>query len=105
MTIVATMLPANCATVNIASPDAATTTIEIYPNPFSSALTIQINETVQNRSIYLAIYNMLGEEVLNKMITNKTTMLETNSLSSGIYFYKVIENNAVIQSGRAVSQQ
>jgi hypothetical protein len=46
----------------------------------------------------------LGKEVINKTITKQLTTLETSNLPSGIYFYKVIGNDKIIQSGKLISQ-
>jgi hypothetical protein len=102
---VATMIPGNCATVDVTSIDATNEGITIYPNPFSKSLNITINNISQINNCELRLYNVLGAEVMNTIITNKTIVLETNELPSGIYFYKVIGNNKIIQSGRLISQQ
>ena len=51
------------------------------------------------------MYNVLGEEVLNTNVTMELKTIETNSFPTGIYFYKMIENNKTIQSGKLISQQ
>jgi hypothetical protein len=104
---VATMIPANCLTVSIQTNDAANTdeTLTIYPNPFSIQTTVMINEASQINSCELRIYNVLGEEVMRTTVTKQIKMLETSNLSSGMYFYRVIDKNKTIQSGKLISQQ
>jgi hypothetical protein len=63
-----------------------------------------INDASRNNKRELRIYNILGKEVLNTTITKQLTTLESSKLSSGIYFYKVIGNNKIIQSGKLISQ-
>jgi len=77
----------------------------ISPNPFRSYTTITLNDASKGINYKLKIYNTLGREVLNSTITNQTTTLKTSDLSSGIYFYKVLDNNQLIQSGKLISQQ
>jgi hypothetical protein len=95
-----------CTTMGISSIDAANTIATIYPNPFSASATISINDISQINNCEVRIYNVLGAEVMNIPVTKQVTMLETSSFSSGVYFYKIIDNtNKVIQSGKLVAQQ
>ncbi len=81
-------------------------TISMYPNPFSTSLTMMIHDTAQITHCTLCMYNALGEEVINTLISKQLTVFETGNLLSGIYFYKMfINTNQVVQSGKLVSQQ
>ena len=53
----------------------------------------------------LKIFNILGEEVMNTLITKDITTLKTSNLPSGIYMYEVNSNNQTIQSGKLISKQ
>ena len=79
--------------------------VTITPNPFKATTTLIINNDEQLINCELRIYNVLGSEVMRATVTKQITILETGNLPSGIYFYKMITNNIVIQSGRLVSQQ
>jgi hypothetical protein len=76
----------------------------IYPNPFTNQINIILNDALQINSCELKLYNVLGAEVLNSMVSKQVTTLETSSLPSGIYFYKIIDKNKTMQSGRLISQ-
>ena len=105
---VADMIPTTCATsvdVRSIDPTQGSETVTIYPNPFSNSTTIVLNNTDQINKVRLCLYNILGEEVINTNITIQATTLETSNLPSGVYFYKVINNNKTIQSGKLISQQ
>jgi hypothetical protein len=103
---VATMIPSNCATtVGVPSIDAKNDAITIYPNPFSTSTTIMINDASQIDKAELRMYNVLGKEVMNIIITRQATTFKTSNLPSGIYFYKVTDNGKVIQSGKLISKQ
>ncbi len=90
-----------------------TAAVNIYPNPFSTSITVMINDASQTNNCELRIYNAMGAEVMNTTITKQSTTLETSNLPSGTYFYKlvlskvegVIDNNKTIQSGKLISQQ
>jgi hypothetical protein len=57
------------------------TGINIYPNPFADNLTITTNN---NETLRVMVYNMEGKKVLDKII-NQTSILETQTLTSGAY--------------------
>ena len=80
-------------------------TITIYPNPFTTSIDIMIIDGSNINHCELMIYNMLGVEMIHTTLTKQITTLETNNFPSGIYFYKVIGNNKIIQSGKLISQQ
>ena len=52
----------------------------------------------------LKIFNMLGMELINTIITKQITVIETKNLPSGIYFFKAIKNGETIQTGKLIAQ-
>jgi hypothetical protein len=80
-------------------------TVSIYPNPFNTSTTLLINDVSKINKAELKMYNVLGEEVLNEMLSKQSNTFETGNLPSGIYIYKIISNNKVIQSGRLISNK
>jgi len=100
---VTTTMPPICGPVSITSIDNENF-ISIYPNPFKDQVTIKLNAT-QFSKCELIIYNVLGAEINNTLLNSQTTTLETSNLPSGIYFYKVISNNKIIQTGKLISQK
>ncbi len=103
---IAPTIPANCGSVGIPTVilTANNKAVSIYPNPFTTYLTIKINDVAQLINNELFIYNILGEEIIHKSIIKQVTTIENNNLPRGIYFYKVISNNKTIQSGKLISQ-
>jgi hypothetical protein len=77
--------------------------VRVYPNPFTTSISIRINDPLQIKNCELKISNALGEEVLNTVLTNQITTLETGDLPSGVYIYTVSGNNKTLQTGRVVS--
>lgn len=73
----------------LAISELALTTFSVYPNPFTSTIAIQSDISFKN----VSIYNVLGQNVMQKMFKNgtKTVSLEVTSLKSGLYF-AVIED-------------
>jgi len=81
-----------------------TVLVSIYPNPLSANTTIEINEEINLVNCQLNIVNVLGEEVLRKRISQTTSKLETGNFPAGVYFYKLINQGKVIQTGKIISQ-
>ncbi len=99
------VIPAGCTPVGIADLKENGSAVVISPNPFSSFTTIVINDASELNKAELKIYNSLGVEVLNSIVTRQLTTIQTANLASGVYYYKVISHNKTIQTGRLVSQQ
>ena len=80
-------------------------TLTIYPNPFKSSVNIELNDELKINRYELKVYNALGIEVMNTLITKKLTNLKTNNFVTGLYFYQVVENGKTIQSGQLIYQE
>ncbi|MBL7936148.1 MAG: DUF3494 domain-containing protein [Bacteroidia bacterium] len=96
----------SCSTVGINDIDSKNI-IEIasfYPNPMTNSLSVLVTSASESNPVNFSIYNTLGTLVMSKIITEQSSVIETN-LPSGIYFYKVITKNNKIQSGKLMSQQ
>jgi hypothetical protein len=63
-----------------------------------------MNDPAQLNKCELRLFNVLGEEVMNTQVTGQMTAIETSNLPSGIYFYKVMSNSKVLQSGKLIAQ-
>ncbi|MEZ4802872.1 MAG: T9SS type A sorting domain-containing protein [Gelidibacter sp.] len=60
-----------------------------FPNPVRNELTLKAQSNIQN----VAIYNMLGQEVLRVAPNTLESGIDMNGLQSGAYFVKVTINN------------
>ena len=78
--------------------------VMFYPNPFSKQTTVMINDASETNSYDLRIYNSSGAEVMFTTINQKTTTVDLNSYVEGIYFFKVTNNDKLIQSGKLISK-
>lgn len=108
MTATVNDLPVNCAgtgTVVVTSLQKlnAYTGLTVYPNPFSNSLTVDLDASNDLTDLVMIIYTMDGREVLKANILNSSVHIKTDSLTSGIYFYKILGANSVVQSGKLVS--
>ena len=79
--------------------------VSIYPNPFTTSVTIMVNDAVELNKAQITLYDMLGRQVKTAAMTQQSTTISTDTLPSGVYFYKVIADGKIIQSGKLVSKQ
>jgi len=79
--------------------------VNISSSLFNSSITITFIDHSKINNCRLKIYTLLGSEVLNENITNQLTTLYLRNLTSGIYIYKVMNNNQLAQSGKLILQQ
>lgn len=62
--------------------------IKISPNPTSSIFQIKLSKE-PHRQTYFKLYDALGREVKQELISSATTTLNRENLSNGIYFWQV----------------
>jgi hypothetical protein len=72
----------------------------MFPNPFSSHVNINY---VGNEQITIEIYDFLSHKIISKTFTNNTS-INTDQLSEGIYFYKLINEKGLIKSGKIIKE-
>lgn len=78
--------------------------IELYPNPASGKVFVNVN-TIQNiSSSVLVIRNMLGEVVKTSElnVANSKDAVNIENLNAGIYFYNVLINGKATEAKRLV---
>jgi len=70
----------------------------ISPNPISTTARIEINTNIPK--IDMIIYNSLGIELLRYKNINNKTKIEKGNLYSGLYFYKLVQDDKIIFKGK-----
>jgi hypothetical protein len=73
--------------------------LQNYPNPFNPTTTITFS-VPQSGKVRLAVYNLIGQEIavlVNDVVSEGLHHVELNasSLSSGVYLYKLQQDNSV----------
>lgn len=71
--------------------------IEIYPNPVSKKLTINLETT---KAVTIEVYNVLGQVKKTHVHNGGTSTLDVNDLAAGIYFIRY-----TTEQGKVVSKQ
>lgn len=67
--------------------------VEIYPTIVEDNIQIKINEDFGQQEVQLSIHNVLGSELLNKIILSGHQTIHLNSLEKGYYFVKIQVGN------------
>ncbi len=60
--------------------------VKLYPNPASNVLNIEATADVQN----ISVYNLLGQEVMNRQTSGTSVSLDVSSLNAGVYVIKTM---------------
>jgi len=71
--------------------------LSFYPNPFNKQLTIRMNlqENVKNHFL-LKIFDVNGNEIkIEYRLSNNQILINTESLTSGLYTLQIIQNNSI----------
>jgi len=97
-------VPGNCELLGISALELYEGAFAVYPNPFSGTLTINTNENTSSNNFELKIVNAMGVEIMSNVLSGTSTVLQTNKIPSGIYFYTILLNDRVIQSGKLVAK-
>ena len=72
--------------------------IKVYPNPATDKIFVKAKENSLSE-----ITNMQGQVILSKKLSD-TQSIDISSLAKGIYFYRITENNKLLQTGKIVKQ-
>ncbi|MGH2647964.1 MAG: M43 family zinc metalloprotease [Ginsengibacter sp.] len=64
-------------------------TISVYPNPFSSQVTISANSEAAINGKTVRLYDVTGKLFITNRITSQKTVINVSNLPTGIYFLKM----------------
>jgi hypothetical protein len=76
--------------------------VNIYPNPSSSLITIETPNTPE-KNTFMTIYNLSGQHLIERQITEPKTVVDVSGLSQGVYFVKV-KDDRTVQVGNIIRQ-
>ena len=88
----------------IADFNAANVFSNAYPNPANNVVSFDYNMPFDVNSASVAIYNMMGQEVVRQDLNLGTSRVDINvsDLNEGVYFYSVIVNNQAVKTNKFV---
>ena len=76
--------------------------IILYPNPGTTQLNIR--KAIQLKNCNFMLYDNSGKLVVQQKLTQDVTTLNTAHLQSGIYLYKVVNENKIVETGKWVKE-
>lgn len=83
--------------------DSGTNKINVGPNPFTSALTIQSEIAFEDAT--LKLFNVMGQLVREiKNQSGKAIVLQRESLNSGLYFIQLFEKGKLVKSSKVLAE-
>jgi hypothetical protein len=77
--------------------------ISLYPNPTADLLHLSITSAGLTNT-ELIITDILGQEIYSLSVAQSETTHDISRLASGIYTWRVVQNNSIIKTGKVVKQ-
>jgi hypothetical protein len=78
--------------------------VNIYPNPASNSITLELpNTATPQKNTTLTINNINGQQLIQRQIMEPQTLVDVSGLSAGVYFVKVVSYDGVMV-GKFVKQ-
>jgi hypothetical protein len=74
----------------------------IHPNPTSTIITLS-TPTKPDKNAFMTIYNINGQAIISRQITEQQTVVDVSGLNAGIYFVRVV-NDTDVMVGKFVRQ-
>ncbi len=82
------------STTNLATTSFETVNVKMYPNPANNVLNIDSKSNIEN----VAIYNLLGQEVISVSVNKQSTSLNIANLQTGVYVVKTSIDGKIASS-------
>ncbi|MCU0415983.1 MAG: T9SS type A sorting domain-containing protein [Cytophagaceae bacterium] len=79
-----------CVTTNLINTSSNINEVQVYPNPFSSSVTISSNQDID----FIEIYNLEGL-LLRRIVVQKNIIVFDPNLIKGVYLFKVISKHSL----------
>ena len=69
----------------------------VYPNPGTDFFYVNTN----NKKLYFELVNRNGQIVIEQILDNNRKYINTQTLESGMYFYRLIDKkNKIVETGK-----
>jgi len=78
--------------------------IDVYPNPARDEIIFKTSSDESVKDYHVEMYNVLGQVVRSFQLYPYMVTINTSDLPRGIYLYKIVGNNSVLQNGKVVLQ-
>lgn len=74
--------------------------ITVYPNPAQNNITVSLNSN--NTKANIVIYSIDGKMVKQQILNSGNTILSTNDLQNGMYYYCIFDDNKILQQSKLI---
>ena len=88
-------------TTNTSEIDNYPLTAKVFPNPFNRNITIELSDS--NTQKLIRLYSIDGRLIIEKHVSS-TFDINTSGLTSGLYFFQVIQNGQITVSKKLMKQ-
>lgn len=78
---------------------------ELYPNPTTDFLTIEIEEEILNKSYSFQLFDVTGIKKISQKLDSNHQQISVQNLSTGIYFYHLFENQKPLATGKLIIER
>ena len=75
---------------SLSTDDLSLANLVVYPNPVKDVLNVSFDKEIRT----IAVFNTLGQQVMERQVNATETVINVSSLTSGTYFVKVAADNA-----------
>jgi len=100
---ISAQLPEACGLFNTATFN-SNDSVTVYPNPFQTNINVTFNDMNGFENMNIQLYDTSGRLIKSVELSNPTTTISIDNLTSGFYFYTVSSNNKIIQTGKLISK-
>ena len=75
---------------------------DLYPNPVVGSLFVKNNNLIKKNAL-LNLFDEMGRNVASFNLNDNISVINTSSLSKGIYFYQIINTNqSIVKKGKFI---
>jgi hypothetical protein len=90
----ASTIPVGSFTTTLSTNDFNTKSFNVYPNPTNKgSVNIVSSNTSNYGKINVAVYDVLGKQIINKVMTSEK--LNVSTLNTGVYIMKITQGKAI----------
>ena len=76
--------------------------VKIYPNPARNNITIEIDDDIELSGCIIELYTIQGQKAITSSIKNRLETFSVGTVAEGLYFYRVINGNKILGSGKLI---
>jgi hypothetical protein len=78
--------------------------IRLYPNPASDLIHVSLPAYLLSGTASIEISDALGKIVISESLTKDASVVKLGQLEHGIYFFRILFNDELIQNGKIIKQ-